>query len=104
MLNGSITGNVAESGNEVIGFCFGDMKTGEILVLAVLLEYEGNGVGKTILIYVVETLFCSGLNTLWLAAFLNPDVRAHGFYRHQGWRFSGKTAQIGDEVLGLRKT
>jgi len=104
LLNGNIIGNVAESGNEVIAFCFAEMATGEILVLAVLPEYEGNGVAKNLLTKVVEKLFHSGLNTLWLAASSNPDVRAHGFYRHQGWRFSGKTDQIGDEVLELRKT
>jgi ribosomal protein S18 acetylase RimI-like enzyme len=42
----SIVGVVAESKNEVIGFCSGDVNTGEVMVLALLPEYEGQGFGK----------------------------------------------------------
>ncbi|GGB21908.1 GNAT family N-acetyltransferase [Agarivorans gilvus] len=103
LLNGSIIGDVAEFEDEVIAFCFADMATGEVLVLAVLPEYEGNGIAKNLLSKVVEKLFHSGLNKLWLTASSDPDVRAHGFYRHLGWRFSGETDHIEDEVLELRK-
>jgi hypothetical protein len=46
-----------------LGFCNGDAATGEVLVLAVLPEYECKGVGTRLLAYVAEWLKTSGVNS-----------------------------------------
>ena len=44
--NDNYIGVVAEDSGEIIGYCFGDMQTGEILVLALITKYEGVGLGS----------------------------------------------------------
>ena len=94
-----IVGVVAESKNEVIGFCSGDVTTGEVMVLALLPEYEGQGFGRSMLKLVTNKLFSFGLDKLWLAASPDPAIRAHGFYRYLGWVPTGVIDTNGDEVL-----
>ncbi|NNE54784.1 MAG: GNAT family N-acetyltransferase [Flavobacteriales bacterium] len=101
--DGTLVGFVAESNNEIVGFCTGIMTTGEVQVLAMLPEFEGLGIGKTLLQKVVDILFESGFDKLWLAASPDPEIRAYGFYRHLGWKFSGKTDDIDDQILELRR-
>lgn len=72
-----------------------------MVVLAVLPEYEGRGVGKRLLGEVVGELRALGHRRLWLAAAPDPAIRAHGFYRSQGWRPTGEVDGIGDEILVL---
>jgi ribosomal protein S18 acetylase RimI-like enzyme len=100
----SIVGVVAEYNDEVIGFCSGEVNTGEVLVLALLPEYEGHGLGKNILVLVADKLFSFGMDKLWLAASPNPEIRAHGFYRHLGWVSTGVIDKNRDEVLEYNKT
>ncbi len=101
--DGILIGYVAESNGEIVGFCTGITTTGEVQVLAVLPEFEGKGVGKELLQRVVDALFDSGFDKLWLAASPDPEIRAHGFYRHLGWNFTGKTDEIDDQILELIK-
>ena len=96
-----IQGFVAESAAEVVGFCFGDQRSGEVLVLAVLPAFEGEGIGRRLLGLTTETLFFHGHHELWLAASASPDVRAHGFYRRLGWAWRGESDDIGDQILYL---
>lgn len=98
-----IVGVVAESNSEVIGFCSGDVKTGEVMVLALLPEYEGQGFGRRMLKLVTNKLFSLGIDKLWLAASPDPAIRAHGFYRHLGWVSTGRIDKNGDEVLEYKK-
>lgn len=100
----SIVGVVSESPEGVVGFCNGDVNTGEVLVLAVLPEYESRGLGKSMLSLVIDKLFSSGLEKLWLAASPCPEIRAHGFYRHLGWTPTGVYDRYGDEVLEYKKS
>lgn len=87
---------------QVVGFCSADSTTGEILVLAVLPDYERKGVGKRLLEHIVKWLWShGGVPQLWLAASPDPRVRAHGFYRSQGWRPTGERDAHGDEILVL---
>lgn len=102
--NGSVIGVVALSDNKVIGFCSGSTETGEVLVLALLPEFENLGIGKKLLIQVVDLLFHSGFKKLWLAASPNPKIRAHGFYRYLGWKPNGRIDDQGDEILVLEST
>ena len=98
---GRIKGWVCWHESDVVGFCNGDAETGEVLVLAVLPEYESRGIGTTLLAHVVEWLRSVGFNTPWLAASPNAATRAHGFYRSLGWQSSGKIGKNGDEILVL---
>jgi ribosomal protein S18 acetylase RimI-like enzyme len=98
-----IIGVVAESRDEVVGFCSGDAKTGEVLVLALLPAYEGYGLGKNMLVLVADKLLSFGIDKLWLAASPNPEIRAHGFYRHLGWAPTGMIDKNKDEVLEYNK-
>lgn len=101
--DGTFTGNVASTNNIVIGFCFGDTKTGEILVLAVLKGHEGMGIGKSLLEKISADLFSIGHNKLWLAASATPIARAYGFYRSVGWHPTNTFDGNGDEILTKRK-
>jgi ribosomal protein S18 acetylase RimI-like enzyme len=102
--NKSIVGVVSECPEGVVGFCNGDVNTGEVLVLAVLPEYEGRDLGKTMLSLVTDKLFSFGLERLWLAASPCPEIRAYGFYRHLGWIPTGVYDKNRDEVLEYKKT
>ena len=99
--NGKATGWICADDSRVVAFCLGDLATGEVLVLAVLPEYEGRGIGRTLLLSVVEGLRAAGHARLWLAASSNPAVRAHGFYRRLGWKPTNARAPNGDDILEL---
>ena len=71
-------------------------------MLAVLPEYEGRGIGAGLLARAVDWLRERGWRRLWLATNPDPNGRAHGFYRAQGWRPTGeRQARAGDEILVL---
>jgi GNAT superfamily N-acetyltransferase len=101
MSSGRLKGWVCLHGSTLVGFCNGDAETGEVLVLAVLPDYERKGIGACLLSCVVEWLRSLGSDTIWLAASPDTRIRAHGFYRSLGWRPNGKTEQNGDEILVL---
>lgn len=100
MNSGRVAGRVCSEGSNVVAFCLGDTATGEVLVLAVLPEYERMGIGRRLLSCVVDRLRAAGCQTLWLAASANPHVRAYGFYRSLGWRPNGQRHGA-DEILVL---
>ena len=102
-LAGRYAGWVCEDEGEIVGFGTGDAATGEILVIAVLPEYEGKGIGKRLLELVSESLSERGCRRLWLAASPDPAIRAHGFYRAHGWAPKGGKDANGDEIL-VRET
>jgi ribosomal protein S18 acetylase RimI-like enzyme len=101
MASGRVKGWVCLHESNLVGFCNGDMHTGEVLVLAVLPEYERKGIGAGLLSRVVELLQSAGSNTIWLAASPDSTTRAHGFYRSLGWWPTGEKDQNGDEILVL---
>jgi ribosomal protein S18 acetylase RimI-like enzyme len=102
-LAGVYVGHLCENNGEVVGFCTGDATTGEILSLAVLPEYEGRRIGIRLLILVSEELRARGVRRLWLSASPDPSIRAHGFYRANGWVPTGETLANGDQVLAYRE-
>ena len=79
----------------------GESDRGEVLVLAVLPEYERQGIGKSLLSLVVDWLRSFNPTRVWLGASPNPETRAYGFYRALGWRPIGETDTNGDEILVL---
>ncbi len=78
-------GWLCEVGGRVVGFAMGDRKTGEMWVIAVLREHEGQGVGKRLLALVEEWLRREGWREIWLTTDTDENFRAVGFYRRQGW-------------------
>lgn len=99
--SGRLAGRVCEEDGRIVGFCTGDRGTGEVLVLAVLPEHEGKGIGSGLLTDVVKVLERQGCPRIWLACSADPASRSHGFYRHNGWKETGKSLDNGDEVLVL---
>lgn len=94
-------GWVCSSGSRIVGFCIGESATGEVLVLAVLPQFEGRGIGKTLLSLAVDWLRSFKPTRIWLGASSDPGTRSHGFYRALGWRPVGEKDTHGDEVLVL---
>ena len=93
---------VCFDGDTPVGFCGADANSGEIVVLAVLPEYEGRGIGRSLLEGAVTWLRARGRRRVWLATNPDPNGRAHGFYRSQGWRPTGEIQErAGDEVFVL---
>jgi GNAT superfamily N-acetyltransferase len=99
--SGRVNGWACVHNSVLVGFCNSDGTTGEILVLAVLAEYEGKGIGTKLLSNAVDWLLSIGVKDPWLAASSDPDIRAHGFYRALGWRPTGASLENGDQILRL---
>jgi len=101
MASGKMKSWVCLDQTNLVGFCNGDSTTGEVLVLAVLPEYEGKGIGTRLLAHVVEHLRSIGFGEAWLATTSDSRIRAHGFYRSLGWQSTGEKLAHGDEILAL---
>jgi GNAT superfamily N-acetyltransferase len=71
------------------------MRTGEVLVLAVLPDYERRGIGTYLLSRVVEWLRSVGSDTVWLAASAEPRIR---------WLPNGKKQQMAMKKLHPNRT
>lgn len=99
---GDLPGHVGIVGEQIVGYCFGERASGEILVLALLPEHEGTGMGRQLLQRVVDDFKAWGWDRLFLGCSDDPMVRSHGFYRHLGWRPTGARDAAGDEILELR--
>jgi len=100
--SGLVPGFVCTHGEHIVGYCFGDVGSGEVVVLALLPEHEDQGVGRRLLALTVELLARAGHDRLFLGCSADPRSRSHGFYRHLGWRSTGTVDANGDEVLELR--
>lgn len=97
--SGNLPGQVCHQDGKLIGYCFGDRESGEIVVLALLPEAEGLGIGKALLDRVMAELRAAGHARLFLGCSSDPASRSYGFYRYLGWTSTGETDQYGDEVL-----
>ena len=81
LVAGRIKSSVCVHASRVVGFCSGCPQNGEVIVLAVLPEYEGRGIGRRLLGRTVDELRFAGVSRVWLAASADPRGRAYGFYR-----------------------
>ncbi len=96
-------GWLCEDDGNVVGVAMGNGSNGEIEVVAVLPDYEGQGVGGSLLKLAQDWLFSLGHKEIWLLANPDPDVRATGFYEHFGWQATG-VMEDDDQVLTLQRT
>jgi len=96
---GNQFGYVCLEEGRIVGYCFGDRTSGEIVVLALLPEWEGNGIGRKLLDKVVQELAGSGLQRVFLGCSSRTQFRSHGFYRHLGWTPTGIVYANQDEEL-----
>lgn len=92
-------GYVCMADDVIVGYCFGELETAEIIVLALLPAYEGRGIGKHLLQMVLDDFVTHGHIGAYLGCSRDPSVRAYGFYRHLGWRSTGTFDAMNDEVL-----
>ena len=99
--SGVLTGYVGTEQGSIIGYCFGDNASGEVVVLALLPACECRGLGRRLLGLVVDHLVEAGHGRLFLGCSADPATRSHGFYRHLGWASTGTFDQAGDEILEL---
>lgn len=97
--DGSCPGYVALVDEKMAGYCFADSDSGEIMVLALLPEYESLGLGRTLLERMAQDLRDRGFKRLFLACNSDPQVRSYGFYRYLGWAESGQRDEFGDDIL-----
>jgi ribosomal protein S18 acetylase RimI-like enzyme len=85
-LEGSTQGWLWETqASEVVGFCMADRNQGELLVIALLPNYEGRGIGSQLMQHAEEWLAECGCTWAWLATDEDQSLRAYEFYRHRGW-------------------
>ncbi|WP_119165934.1 GNAT family N-acetyltransferase [Algihabitans albus] len=95
-----VRGWLAQDGPRVAGFSMGDASNGEVQVVAIHPDYEGRGLGRTLLARVTDWLFSEGHAEVWLFANRDPTLRASGFYRKLGWQPTG-TVKGDEEILRL---
>jgi GNAT superfamily N-acetyltransferase len=84
-LGQSTRGWLCEVDGRVVAFSMADRATGEFLVIAVLPEFEGRGIGGRLMVLAEAWLAASGCRRAWLSTDLDPSLRAYGFYRKRGW-------------------
>lgn len=101
LVAGRTRGWVCACESRIVGFCIGESAGGEVLVLAVLPEFEGRDIGKMLLSLAVGWLRSFRPVRVWLGASADPGTRSYGFYRSLGWRPVGEKDEHGDEVLVL---
>lgn len=93
-VTGMITGGdytvpVALVAEKIVGFAMAQISEGYLFALFVHPGHEGKGVGRELMKVVEKELAERGVKELWLATGSEPELRAHGFYRHLGWQESG---------------
>jgi GNAT superfamily N-acetyltransferase len=98
---GVLPGHVCTVDGNIVGFCFGARETGEIVVVALLPEFENRGIGRELLGRTSKELAKLGHTRLFLGCSPDPASRSYGFYRHLGWRSTETFDQYGDEILEI---
>jgi GNAT superfamily N-acetyltransferase len=78
---------VSECNGTVVGFSMANSSDGRIFALFVLPQYEGRGIGGTLLEMALTWLRTCMVPRAWLTT--EPHTRADGFYRHRGWKTTG---------------
>ena len=84
-LKEDLAGFLCEVDTKIAGFAMGNKSNCEILVIAILPEFENMGIGRKLLKLVENWLYENGCNNLWLTTGNDPNKRAYGFYKNLGW-------------------
>jgi GNAT superfamily N-acetyltransferase len=84
-------GWVVEEEGEVAAFAIGNATTGNIWALFVRPQSERRGYGRQLHDAMIDWLFASGLDRLWLTT--EPGTRAQRFYEAAGWTLTETTDQ-----------
>jgi GNAT superfamily N-acetyltransferase len=82
--------HVWENGECIQGFSAGDPRDGSIWALFVHPQYEGHGVGQTLIQAACKLLFNAGYQNANLST--EPRSRAQYFYERNGWIAKGITS------------
>lgn len=85
-IKGTHKGWLAEQDGKVVGFVMGDYEARELTVIALLPEYEGQGIGGQLITKVEAWLKSKGCRSIWLTTDMDTSLRAYGFYLKQGWQ------------------
>ena len=80
-------GWVCEVDGQVVGFAIGDLVKNNVWALFVQPGYEGQGIGRELLILLLDWYYSNTNETIWLST--APDTRAATFYRSFGWKEAG---------------
>src|SRR5687768_15349632 len=64
--SGSLVGYVCTDDESIVGYCFGGIASGEVVVLALLPTHEAQGIGRHLLGLVINHLSASGHERLYL--------------------------------------
>jgi ribosomal protein S18 acetylase RimI-like enzyme len=102
-LSVNVAGWLCEVSGNIVGFSMGDKNTGELLIVAVLPEYENRGIGRRLMELVQDWLFSHRHEEIWLLENPDPNVRAYGFYRKLCWVPAG-SHESGHQILKLYKS
>jgi GNAT superfamily N-acetyltransferase len=81
-------GWVCEDNNQVVAFAVGDLEKNNVWALFVQPGYEGQGIGRELLILLLDWYYGKTTETIWLST--APNTRAANFYRSFGWKETGK--------------
>lgn len=98
MIQNSRCAWVAVNNQDVIGFSMTIPDEGCLFAAFVLLEYEGKGVGRRLVMAAEHALFMHH-DKIWLET--DKKSRAAGFYKHLGW---GNETEINDADIRLEKS
>jgi dimethylamine monooxygenase subunit A len=80
---------VAAIDETLVGFSVANAGKSTLFGLFVQPDHEGMGIGKGLLAEAEAWLFAQGCREIWLDTGAEPELRAHGFYRRQGWALKG---------------
>lgn len=80
-------GWVCEIDGQVVGFAIGDLVKNNVWALFVQPGYEGQGIGRELLINLLDWYYGETRETIWLST--APNTRAAEFYRSFGWKEVG---------------
>ena len=81
-------GWVCEIDGKLVGFAIGDMVKNNVWALFVQPGFEGQGIGRELLISLLDWYYSKTNETIWLSS--APNTRAADFYRSFGWKETGQ--------------
>ncbi|MEM9281494.1 MAG: GNAT family N-acetyltransferase [Verrucomicrobiota bacterium] len=86
---GDYVTTLAEIDGQAIAFSMAQLSEAYVFAVFVRLSHEGRGAGRAVLEAAETALRDHGVETAWLSTGGDQALRAVGFYRHLGWRFTG---------------